>query len=58
MKFVHEINGSRARRPPTASVWYNDGAQVTALQGCDRTKTPTHHSGLQGAINSPAISMP
>ena len=32
-------------------------AQVTALQDCDRTKTLTHHSGMQGARNSPAISM-
>jgi hypothetical protein len=27
------------------------GAQVTALQGCDRTKTLTHHSGMQGREN-------
>jgi hypothetical protein len=33
-------------------------AQVTSLQGSDRTKTLTHHRGMQDASNSPAISMP
>ena len=47
-----------ARECVVAKVTCYGCAQVTALQGCDRTKTLTRHSGMQGARNSPAISMP